>query len=141
MFHSPSGRPNLFYQAGDTVFDFSGPLKFSSIIAISHDYDGMFSSWEGAVDGLNWFKTISNTTGNTTWTEVLFDFTSHGTNDAGTIGRGFIGFTRYVTDRDGHDFTLDQALNIKNEVPEPSTLAIFALGMIGLASRRFKKQS
>ena len=26
------------------------------------------------------------------------------------------------------------------DVPEPSTLAIFALGMIGLASRRFKKQ-
>jgi hypothetical protein len=26
-------------------------------------------------------------------------------------------------------------------VPEPSTLAIFALGMIGLASRRFKKQT
>ena len=27
------------------------------------------------------------------------------------------------------------------DVPEPSTLAIFALGMIGLASRRFKKKS
>ena len=27
------------------------------------------------------------------------------------------------------------------KVPEPSTLAIFALGVIGLASRRFKKQS
>jgi hypothetical protein len=27
------------------------------------------------------------------------------------------------------------------EVPEPSTLAIFALGLMGLASRRFKKQS
>ena len=27
------------------------------------------------------------------------------------------------------------------QVPEPSTLAIFALGMIGLASRRFMKQS
>ncbi|TWX64776.1 PEP-CTERM sorting domain-containing protein [Colwellia demingiae] len=26
-------------------------------------------------------------------------------------------------------------------IPEPSTLAIFALGMIGLASRRFKRQS
>lgn len=26
------------------------------------------------------------------------------------------------------------------EVPEPSTLAIFALGIMGLASRRFKKQ-
>jgi hypothetical protein len=30
---------------------------------------------------------------------------------------------------------------ISNDIPEPSTLAIFALGMIGLASRRFKKQS
>jgi len=29
----------------------------------------------------------------------------------------------------------------KVDVPEPSTLAIFALGMMGLASRRFKKQS
>ena len=29
--------------------------------------------------------------------------------------------------------------NIIASVPEPSTLAIFALGMIGLASRRFKK--
>ena len=28
-----------------------------------------------------------------------------------------------------------------SSVPEPSTLAIFALGLIGLASRRFKKQS
>ena len=27
-----------------------------------------------------------------------------------------------------------------NDVPEPSTLAIFALGIMGLASRRFKKQ-
>jgi len=27
------------------------------------------------------------------------------------------------------------------EVPEPTTLAIFAIGLIGLASRRFKKQS
>ncbi len=27
------------------------------------------------------------------------------------------------------------------DVPEPSTLAVFALGMIGLASRRFKKKS
>lgn len=34
------------------------------------------------------------------------------------------------------------AANFKytTEVPEPSTLAIFALGMIGLVSRRFKKQ-
>jgi hypothetical protein len=30
---------------------------------------------------------------------------------------------------------------VVEQVPEPSTLAIFALGLIGLASRRFKKQS
>jgi hypothetical protein len=41
-------------------------------------------------------------------------------------------------------FDLGTDLNIpeaNSEVPEPSTLAIFALGIIGLASRRFKKQS
>jgi len=31
--------------------------------------------------------------------------------------------------------------SVTQSVPEPTTLAIFALGMIGLASRRFKKQS
>ncbi|MDO6446619.1 PEP-CTERM sorting domain-containing protein [Colwellia sp. 1_MG-2023] len=34
---------------------------------------------------------------------------------------------------------IDNSTLITSEVPEPSTLAIFALGMIGLASRRFKK--
>jgi hypothetical protein len=35
-----------------------------------------------------------------------------------------------------YSFTLDV-----QDVPEPSTVAIFALGIMGLASRRFKKQS
>jgi len=34
-----------------------------------------------------------------------------------------------------------QAWGTTNEAPEPSTLAIFALGLMALASRRFKKQS
>lgn len=38
-------------------------------------------------------------------------------------------------------FGLDNVVVSSVSVPEPSTLAIFALGMIGLASRRFKKQS
>jgi hypothetical protein len=42
--------------------------------------------------------------------------------------------------------TIAPALQVRGigaaiQVPEPSTLAIFALGVIGLASRRFKKQS
>ncbi|MCJ8318427.1 MAG: PEP-CTERM sorting domain-containing protein [Colwellia sp.] len=38
-------------------------------------------------------------------------------------------------------FALDNIVVNAESVPEPSTLAIFALGMIGLASRRFNKQS
>jgi hypothetical protein len=37
--------------------------------------------------------------------------------------------------------SFESVTTIPTDVPEPSTLAIFALGMIGLASRRFKKQS
>ena len=37
-------------------------------------------------------------------------------------------------------FLINSSISIK-EVPEPSTLAILALGLMGLASRRFKKQS
>lgn len=35
--------------------------------------------------------------------------------------------------------TLSNSLNF-TQVPEPSTLAIFALGMMGLVSRRYKQQ-
>jgi len=38
-------------------------------------------------------------------------------------------------------FDAAQSRGTPSEVPEPSNLAIFALGMIGLAFRRFKKQS
>ena len=57
----------------------------------------------------------------------------------------------YVTDYNLHqnrDLSLDRGFvwadwteSAIEPVPEPSTLAIFALGLIGLASRRFKKQS
>ena len=41
-----------------------------------------------------------------------------------------------------YDFAFSLSGDVQSQdVPEPSTLAIFALGMIGLASRRFKKQS
>jgi hypothetical protein len=56
--------------------------------------------------------------------------------------------TMYYGWRSGNNIGLnlstafDRVILVKRaEVPEPSTLAIFALGMMGLASRRFKKQS
>lgn len=37
--------------------------------------------------------------------------------------------------------TLAVRVSRVNEIPEPSTLAVFALGLMGLASRKFKKQA
>ena len=64
-------------------------------------------------------------------------------------GHGLYGFDSYVYAgflQDTYGVALYRSdrmgvAMVANEVPEPSTLAIFALGMIGLASRRFKKQS
>jgi hypothetical protein len=48
-------------------------------------------------------------------------------------GNGGVGFYNFAID----NFQFGGAA--QTEVPEPSTLAIFALGLMGLASRRFKK--
>jgi hypothetical protein len=67
--------------------------------------------------------------------------------DGGQTFQGLVSELRVYNDAAsfGGDFgALYNELNNKwlvTDVPEPSTLAIFALGMIGLASRRFKKQS
>ncbi|MFT5755818.1 MAG: hypothetical protein ACI9LM_000530 [Alteromonadaceae bacterium] len=62
----------------------------------------------------------------------------------GSSIRGVASSTAYNPVRSTPDIR-DDFLWVKdagvNNVPEPATLAIFALGMIGLASRRFKKQS
>jgi hypothetical protein len=51
-----------------------------------------------------------------------------------------------ISDWNGAAVSMDESTNLGvpstiTDVPEPSTLAIFALGLIGLASHRFKKQS
>jgi PEP-CTERM motif len=53
------------------------------------------------------------------------------------------GTSSIIADLSSYDWDI-RGMTFRNptvDVPEPSTLAIFALGMIGLASRRFKKQS
>ncbi|MDO6447576.1 PEP-CTERM sorting domain-containing protein, partial [Colwellia sp. 1_MG-2023] len=67
-------------------------------------------------------------------------------NGAGGVGTQILK-TSLFTVADITDMTYNQynyawvTVTKSTDVPEPSTLAIFALGMIGLASRRFKKQS
>ena len=58
---------------------------------------------------------------------------------SGSFNTGKFGFYNYSQSQVRYTgFTEDKS---PSTVPEPSTLAIFALGLIGLASRRFKKQS
>ncbi|OUR76073.1 hypothetical protein A9Q75_16650 [Colwellia psychrerythraea] len=59
-------------------------------------------------------------------------------NTPTTLDFGFV-----VGGGGGHSLSVSNvALTVTNtNVPEPSTLAIFAFAMIGLASRKFKKQS
>lgn len=60
--------------------------------------------------------------------------------NAGTYIYSYIGSSGAV----GKTSNLSEGLTINigevSQVPEPSTLAIFALGIMGLASRKFKKQ-
>jgi hypothetical protein len=88
-----------------------------------------------------------------TLTTLYIDGTFFGTasyqyrnNSSFTIGaaqsNGDWGWSGKIDDVQIFDTALDAAgVKALTSVPEPSTLAIFALGMIGLASRRFKKQS
>jgi hypothetical protein len=93
-----------------------------------HTFDGVAPmvsniSWD-AGDVLSWSGDLVSTTN-------FSDFVP------GTVSTKRINF---ASDDNISDFlTITVASSVS--VPEPSTLAIFALGMIGLASRRLKKQS
>jgi hypothetical protein len=70
-------------------------------------------------------------------------------NQGLTIGARYTGSVQYVKGSIDNVRIHDIALSVNDlgyykdttAVPEPSTLAIFALGIIGLASRRFKNKS
>jgi hypothetical protein len=120
----------------------------------------MFSSMSGLNDG-NWHH-VAVTYGATAGKNIYVD----GNLDSSIASLGAIGtsVTRFGFIGDGSEAATfnagrnkkyydglisevkiwDNALNaeeVRTEVPEPSTLAIFALAMMGLASRSFKKKS
>ena len=72
----------------------------------------------------------------------------YGTYDDGGAQVGRFGNTNLYYERGldynvAHSYVVSTAYSgvLRTQVPEPSTLTIFALGIIGLASRRFKKRS
>lgn len=134
-----------------SIYDFSGDAAF-------HD-----SGWLDLEDG-NYMATFSQAI-----TSLSFDFGDFYSNamnltvttNTGEIIQGssladsfgFIGFTTesaftsvsfQTTGTTGPYWGFDNLSygNAKlSEVPEPSTLAVFALGLMGLATRKFKKQA
>lgn len=90
---------------------------------------------------------------NSNWSFSLFDV-NNVLIDSFSILNGccdsrYIGFSanniRYVQFTPEQDFAVFDSLSFVNadvqDVPEPSTIAIFALGLMGLASRKFKKEA
>jgi hypothetical protein len=106
---------------GNINFDFSSAFLGSFGSAASLTFEGFFAGGGSITQtlslGLN--------------TRALFNFT------------GFNNLSSLVISAptDGDYALMDDLTVSASSVPEPSTLAIFALGIIGLASRRFKKQS
>jgi hypothetical protein len=98
-------------------------------------------------DWNNYYNTYSHTPNGMAWSdEEITVSSSNGTSHA------YAFFTPAFNNGDVRTSYLDGGVMIEKyiefssfnrvlvkQVPEPSTLAIFALGMIGLASRRFKK--
>jgi len=114
----------------------------SSIDTLSTGTSGLFS-WNtnlSLIAGNQYAATVNTLlSGNTTSDKSGFFV---GSDSLYTQGTFF--WKRNYGDLSINNFSLDagfQANFSATDVPEPSTLAIFALGMIGLASRRFKKQS
>ncbi len=79
-----------------------------------------------------------------TWHHYSFDFTSplSSTKPVHLMLEDFIGSGGVAGDIyfDNFSFGDKDAVDDAKDIPEPSTLAIFALGIMGLVSRRFKKQ-
>jgi hypothetical protein len=107
-----------------------------------------------ALNGVGMSQQVQN--GLDEWKDAIFWGSSTGRFLAGDVVSGTIHLTGAAGtfnptanaslqllsgfDNGQRDWTRLEASAESNAVPEPSTLAIFALGMIGLASRRFKKQ-
>ena len=104
---------SIFLNGNDTgvALDF-GSAAFNSL--------NSFSLSDFFIDGINTL-TVNVTNG----------YTTNLSADPGPMAMRF----------DNLQLTASNTFASSASVPEPSTFAIFALGMIGLASRRFKKQS
>jgi hypothetical protein len=118
----------------------------TSTFWLRSNLDGFVSNISSGnfISGLVTDFTVDLTSLSSIVTPIEFRFYIASTSTAGFANHQCkpAGSTLWDAGCGGSDVGLDLSISgSKVDVPEPSTLAIFALGMIGLASRRFKKQS
>jgi hypothetical protein len=131
--------------------EFTGEISFNSqltadILLDVTDFGFSFtavstSSWggHGGADALRIDLTDLDFTGGLQIVGINDLGAGHGLQSMGfTANSAFVIFNSLTfSGNNSRSFSFDTR---PSQVPEPSTLAIFTLGMIGLASRRFKKQ-
>jgi hypothetical protein len=112
------------------VQDYQGATNWTSILGFDGSADSFFGPHTNNVtataEGLTWgFDAVVDSFGNTAHQSYNSSFFESQ------------GYTSLLQNGDGNSVMLVKDLS--NVVPEPSTLAISALSLMGLASRRFKK--
>lgn len=127
--------PPAYYDGGDSSvirFDFVSAISAFGLDFISNNVDTTLSFFDSS-NTLIESRTI--TTDN-----MEFCFIGTCGYVGIDVGANLISYATIDTPLDGDELWIDNIIYQMAEVPEPSTLVIFALGIMGLASRRFKKQ-
>jgi len=145
------GLDGLSYTADDIIN--VGHFPFHSFVSdVTFDLNQFDTLFDSSASALGYIanRQIDNSGNshyltNTFGSRITSNFDGYGVrldfpNNALTLNKSFFN----VDDGSRKEFNIQVANLTKvdlTKVPEPSTLAIFALGMMGIASRRFKKQS
>jgi len=125
------------------TYNFVETTTFSGLdLLISRNYSLLTPFFAEVFDGNNWTTLVSGTTGDLGLTLSIMNnqaTTQNVSVDFGSVTGNAIRFGYNNGSQIAlHEVTFNGNVSTTS-VPEPSTFAIFALGMIGLASRRYKK--
>ncbi|MBA6378614.1 MULTISPECIES: PEP-CTERM sorting domain-containing protein [unclassified Colwellia] len=125
-----------YFGLGDVSFGFSAALNQFSLAAGETITSGFLDADANGVSSGSVIPFIGG--------DSLFLTGGSGNSQSGNLSQGVGNSPTFGASTFNNGLSRDYSYNITAEissVPEPTTLAIFALGMIGLASRRLKKKS
>ena len=102
----------------------------------TYNNENHFASFGGGFDLYSGFNTI----GNNGFAASNGTYVGEYHSGLGNVVDGNTIHTSHFTVNGLETFSFSEGIGDVNQVPEPSTLALFALGIIGIASRRFVKK-